>query len=77
MKELEMLEVKIKPGYSYGEPMLSIRIRYKGEECVHEEVMRHPDTLSVLDYCFERARQQIKDIIEAAERRKESEQSRG
>jgi hypothetical protein len=70
MRELECLEVKIVPSY-YGTLQintLQIDTIYNGKKYSHEEDMYQSDAISVLDYCFERARYAITEAIKQKEK---------
>jgi hypothetical protein len=71
MRELDFIEAKIEPSYgvSYGGgaiKRLHITVKYNGKEYHATENLWHSDAISVLDHCFNRAKQTIKEYIEAA-----------
>ena len=68
MRELEYIEVRIEPSYSTtcGGGVIgtmNIRVRYNGTYLNVIENMWHSDSISVLDYCFDRAKIAIKEHI--------------
>jgi len=69
MRELRFIEVKIEPSYqtSVGGSeirQLNVTVKYNGMEFHTRENLWHSDAISVLDYCFDRAKNSIKEHIE-------------
>lgn len=69
MRELDFIAVKIQPSYytrSGGSEIreLNVTVRYNGMEFNTRENLWHSDAISVLDYCFDRAKNSIKEHIE-------------
>lgn len=72
MRELGYIEVKIEPSYRATERgiedrQISVTVRFKGKEYHDTEVMWNSDAISVVDYCFDRARRAIKDMLDREE----------
>jgi len=62
--ELDSIEVRIEPQYCYpGRKQLNVTVKYKGKEYHNVEELHNSDAMSVLDYCFERTRRIINDMI--------------
>lgn len=72
-KELAFIEVKIEPAYyaNYGkvdEQELHVKVKFRGQEYHHIEQLRQSDAVSVLDYCFDRAKYHINAMIKEKEK---------
>jgi hypothetical protein len=71
MRELKNIEVKIEP-YYYASPgsinlQLRIDVRFNGKEYHVTEALWNSDAISVLDYCFDRAKRTINNMINREE----------
>jgi ribosome biogenesis SPOUT family RNA methylase Rps3 len=72
MKELGYIEVKLEPSYratqsGVEDRQLRVKVKYKGIEHSATEMLWNSDAVSVLDYCFERSRRIIHDLIDKQE----------
>ncbi len=72
MRELEFIEVVIKPSYcitrdNRPQAVLRIDVKYKGEIFNAVEELWHSDAVSVLDFCFDRAKRCITETIKEKE----------
>ena len=69
MRELRYIEVKVEPAYrampsGVEDRQLSVKVFFGGMVYQDTVIMMNSDAISVLDYCFERARRAVKDRIE-------------
>lgn len=69
MRELRYIEVRVEPSYrampsGVEDRQLSVRVSFGGKEYHDTEIMWNSDAISVLDYCFDRAKRSIKDLID-------------
>lgn len=73
MRELRYLELRLEPSYFIkpnGEEIRELRIdmKYNGNEYHRVENLWQSDAISVLDYCFDRAKRCMHEAIKEYEK---------